>query len=153
MLKKGDKAPDFRLSDSNGTEIKLSDFAGYTVVVYFYPKDNTSGCTAEAKDFTALAKEFKKKNAVIIGISADSAASHKKFEEKHELKVLLLSDPDKEVIQRYGVWQKKKLYGKESMGIVRTTFVIDGSGMIADVFEKVKVAGHAEKVYDSVCSL
>lgn len=153
MLKKGDKAPDFRLSDSNGTEIKLSDFAGYTVVVYFYPKDNTSGCTAEAKDFTALAKEFKMKNTVIIGISADSAASHKKFEEKHELKVLLLSDPDKEVIQRYGVWQKKKLYGKESMGIVRTTFVIDGSGMIADVFEKVKVAGHAQKVLETVCSL
>jgi thioredoxin-dependent peroxiredoxin len=153
MLKKGDRAPDFRLSDSNGTEIKLSDFAGYTVVIYFYPKDNTSGCTAEAKDFTALVKEFKKKNTVIIGISADSAVSHKKFEEKHDLKVLLLSDPDKEVIQKYGVWQKKKLYGKESMGIVRTTFVIDGNGTIADVFEKVKVAGHAQKVLETVCSL
>jgi thioredoxin-dependent peroxiredoxin len=153
MLKKGDKAPEFRLQDSKGTEIKLSDFLGSTVVLYFYPKDNTSGCTTEALDFSALSDKFRKKNAVIIGISPDSVASHKKFEEKHGLKVLLLSDTEKEVLQKYGVWQLKKMCGRESMGVVRTTIVIDKNGRIADIFEKVKVAGHADKVYESVCEL
>lgn len=153
MLKKGDKAPDFRLQDSNGTEIKLSDFLGNNVVLYFYPKDNTSGCTTEALDFSALSDKFRKKNAVIIGISPDSVTSHKKFEEKHGLKVLLLSDTEKDVLQKYGVWQLKKMCGRESMGVVRTTFVIDKNGKITNIFEKVKVAGHADKVYGSVCEL
>lgn len=150
MLKKGDQAPIFRLQDSNGTEIKLSDFAGSNVILYFYPKDNTSGCTTEAKDFSALYDKFKKKNTVVIGISPDSVVSHKKFEEKHGLKVLLLSDPEREAMQKYGVWQLKKMYGRESMGVVRTTFVIDKNGKITDVFEKVKVAGHADKVCELV---
>lgn len=146
MLKKGDIAPEFKLQDSHGTEIKLSDFAGYNVVLYFYPRDNTSGCTTEAKEFTELADKFKEKHAVIIGISPDSVESHRKFEEKYGLRVLLLSDPDKEVLQKYGAWQLKKLYGKESMGVVRTTYLISSDGKIAEVFEKVKAAGHAENV-------
>jgi peroxiredoxin len=153
MLKKGDKAPDFTLLDANGTEVKLSDFKGSNVVLYFYPKDNTSGCTNEAKDFSALEKEFKKKKAIVIGISPDSAASHKKFIEKHDLKVNLLADPEKVALGKYGVWQLKKMCGRESMGVVRTTFVINKDGVITDVFEKVKVAGHADKVMDSVCSI
>lgn len=150
MLKKGDKAPEFKLMDSHGTEIKLSDFLGCNVVLYFYPRDNTSGCTTEAKEFSELADQFRKQHTVIIGVSPDSVESHRKFEEKQGLRVLLLSDPDKEVLNLYGAWQLKKLYGKESMGVVRTTYLIDTKGIITEVFEKVKAAGHAACVMERI---
>lgn len=153
MLEKGKKAPAFTLLDSNENKVKLSDFTGKKVVLYFYPKDNTSGCTKEAIEFTELLKKFEDKNTVILGVSPDSAASHKKFIEKHDLKVTLLSDPEKKVLEKYGAWQLKKMYGREYMGVVRSTYVIDEKGKIAEVFNKVRAAGHAQKVMDSVCSL
>jgi len=150
MLNIGDKAPDFRLTDSHGTEIKLSDFSGYRIVLYFYPKDNTSGCTLEAKEFTELLPEFKKENTVVLGVSPDSPASHLKFEEKQGLKIILLSDQDKEVLNQFGVWQLKKMCGKEHMGVVRTTYVIENDGKISHIFNKVKAAGHAAEVLRTI---
>lgn len=140
------KAPEFTLENSAGQQIALSGFAGKWMVLYFYPKDSTSGCTREAVDFTSLLPEFTKRNATVIGISPDSCASHVKFAKKYELTVELLSDPDHAVAELYGVWQKKKLYGKEYMGIVRSTFLIDSKGNIGASWEKVAVAGHAEAV-------
>ncbi|ACL03897.1 alkyl hydroperoxide reductase/ Thiol specific antioxidant/ Mal allergen [Desulfatibacillum aliphaticivorans] len=145
----GDKAPDFCLKDGNENEVCLKDFAGKWTVLYFYPRDNTSGCTTEALEFTALLPEFEKNNAAVIGVSKDSTASHKKFTDKHSLGVTLLSDPDKEVLEKYGAWRLKKMYGKESMGVVRSTFLIDPKGKIHTAWGRVgKAAGHAQKVLD-----
>ena len=146
MLEKGMKAPAFTLPDSDGKSVSLSDFAGKTVVLYFYPKDNTPGCTRQACAFKAKNDEFKDKNAVIIGVSKDSSASHARFAEKYGLPFILLSDEKLDVIKAYGVWQEKKLYGKVNYGVVRTTFVIDGDGVITAVMPKVKPDTNAEEV-------
>ena len=147
MLEIGMKAPEFTLPDKDGKSVSLSDFAGKKVVLYFYPRDNTPGCTRQACAFAGAYEEFKKINAVIIGISKDSTASHQKFAQKHGLPFLLLSDPDLIAIQAYGVWQEKKNYGKVSMGVVRSTFVIDEAGRIEKVMPKVKPDTNAEEVF------
>jgi len=149
-LKVGDKAPEFCLPDANNKEVCLKDFRGKWLVLYFYPKDNTSGCTKEAVDFTSYFKDFKKINAAVVGVSPDSVASHVGFIDKHNLKIILLSDPGHEVLKEYGVWQKKSMYGREYYGVVRTTFVIDPKGTIKQKWEKVKVAGHADVVKEYV---
>jgi len=138
MLSIGMKAPDFALNDANGSLVRLSDFAGKKVILYFYPKDNTPGCTRQACAFAAAYAGFKQLDAVVIGISKDSVASHKKFAEKHDLPFILLADPELCAIEAYGVWQEKKLYGKVSMGVVRTTFIIDENGCIEKIMPKVK---------------
>jgi len=149
-LKLGDPAPAFTLTDQKGQAVSLSDFKGRTVVLYFYPKDSTPGCTREACGFRDARASFSKKNAVILGVSGDSAASHERFIQKFSLPFTLLSDPDKKVCSAYGVFQKKLLYGKSFLGIVRSTFVIDPKGRIARVFPKVKVDGHTEEVLEAV---
>ena len=146
MLEEGTKAPEFTLPDKDGNSVSLADFAGKKVVLYFYPKDNTPGCTRQACAFAGAYEEFKKINAVVIGISKDSVASHQKFAEKHGLPFILLSDPELTAIQAYGVWQEKKLYGKVSMGVVRSTFVIDENGMIEKVMTKVKPDTNAAEI-------
>lgn len=146
MLEKGMKAPDFALSDKDGNIVRLSDFAGKKVVLYFYPKDNTPGCTRQACAFAAAYDEFARKNAVVIGVSRDGAQSHAKFAEKYNLPFILLSDPDHAVTEAYGAWQEKKLYGKVSMGVARSTFVIDEHGNIASVMPKVKPDTNAAEV-------
>ena len=138
MLEIGTKAPEFTLSDKDGNTVSLSDFTGKKVVLYFYPKDNTPGCTRQACAFAAAYEGFKAKDVVVIGISKESVASHLKFAQKYDLPFILLSDPDLQAIQAYGVWQEKKLYGKVSMGVVRTTFIIDELGNIEKVMPKVK---------------
>ena len=153
MLKIGDKAPDFCLPNQDSEEICLRDFAGSWVVLYFYPKDNTPGCTTEALDFTALKSEFEKEGATILGVSPDSIKRHQNFITKKELQITLLSDEDKEVAQKYGVWQLKKLYGEEYMGIVRSTFLIDPDGNIAEIWTKIKVKEHAQKVLEKLKEL
>jgi len=145
-LHEGDRAPAFLLKDDNGESVKLSDLKGSKVVLYFYPKDDTPGCTKEACSFRDGFSEMKKKGAVVLGVSADSVESHVKFKEKFKLNFPLLSDPDKEVINAYGVWKEKSLYGRKFMGIERTTFVIDESGKIKKIFPKVKVDGHYDEV-------
>ncbi|MBQ3149681.1 MAG: thioredoxin-dependent thiol peroxidase [Clostridia bacterium] len=146
MLEKGMKAPDFTLKDKNGNDVSLSDFIGKKVVLYFYPKDNTPGCTRQACAFAGAYKGFTEKGVEVIGISRDSVASHQKFAEKHSLPFILLSDPELQAIQSYGVWQEKKLYGKVSMGVVRTTFIIDENGIIDTVMPKVKPDTNAEEI-------
>ena len=146
LLEVGAKAPDFTLSDAEGNSVSLSDFAGKKVVLYFYPKDNTPGCTRQACAFAGAFEEFKQIDAVVIGVSKDSAASHKKFAEKYDLPFILLSDPELTAIQAYGVWQEKKLYGKVGMGVVRSTFVIDESGVIETVMPKVKPDTNAAEI-------
>ncbi len=146
MLEVGMKAPDFTLQDKDGNTISLSDFYGRKVVVYFYPKDNTPGCTRQACAFAANYDGFQKKNVVVIGISKDSIVSHQKFAAKHDLPFILLSDPELTAIQAYDVWKEKKLYGKVSMGVVRSTYVIDESGMIEKVMPKVKPDTNAEEI-------
>ena len=146
MLEVGMKAPEFTLNDKNGNPVCLSDFLGKKVVVYFYPKDNTPGCTRQACAFAAAYEGFKSRDVVVIGISKDSVASHLKFAQKHELPFILLSDPELQAIQVYGVWQEKKLYGKVSMGVVRTTFVIDEQGNIEKVMPKVKPDTNAAEI-------
>ncbi len=143
MLETGMQAPDFTLPDKEGVERKLSDFRGKKVVIYFYSKDNTSGCTRQAQAFAALYDEFKATGAEVIGISKDSAASHLRFAEKHSLPFVLLSDPERQAIEAYGVWQEKKLYGKVSMGVVRTTFILDENGVILRIMSKVKPDANA----------
>ena len=138
MLETGMKAPDFSLPDQDGNTVRLSDFQGKKVVLYFYPKDNTPGCTRQACAFAASYEQFKARDIVVIGISKDSAASHLKFAQKYDLPFILLSDPELQAIQAYGVWQEKKLYGKVSMGVVRTTYIIDEQGNIEKVMPKVK---------------
>lgn len=146
MLEVGSKAPKFTLPDKDSNSVSLTDFAGRKVVLYFYPKDNTPGCTRQACAFAAAYEEFKKINAVIIGVSKDSVASHQKFAEKHGLPFILLSDPELTAIQAYGVWQEKKLYGKVSMGVVRSTFIIDENGVIEMVMPKVKPDSNAADI-------
>lgn len=140
MLDIGTKAPGFTLPDQNGTEHSLSEYRGQKVVLYFYPRDNTAGCTKQACGYAELYPQFKEKGAVVIGISKDGVASHKKFEEKYGLPFTLLSDTERKVIEAYGVWQEKKNYGKVSMGVVRTTYLIDENGIIIRAQEKVKTA-------------
>lgn len=146
MLKIGDKAPEFTLKDKDGNEVSLSDFAGKKVVVYFYPKDNTPGCTKQACAFAGLYGEFQKRGVEVIGISRDSSASHSKFAEKYSLPFILLSDPELTAIQACGVWQEKKLYGKTTMGVARTTFLIDEQGRIEKVMPKVKPDTNAAEI-------
>ena len=138
MLEVGTKAPEFTLPDKDGNSVSLSDFLGKKVVLYFYPKDNTPGCTKQACAFAVSYEGFKAKNVAVIGVSKDSVASHQKFAAKYDLPFLLLSDPELQAIQAYGVWQEKKLYGKVSMGVVRSTYLIDEQGVIARVMPKVK---------------
>ena len=142
----GEEAPNFCLKNQFGEETCLNNFRGKWVVLYFYPKDNTPGCTKEAKDFTEHLKDFEKLEAVIIGVSPDSVESHKKFAEKHGLKILLLSDPDHKVLEIYGVWGKKKRFGREYFGVIRSTFLIDPNGVIRHIWRNVRVAGHVEEV-------
>jgi peroxiredoxin Q/BCP len=150
MLKNGDQAPEFSLQDKNGNTVSLSDFKGKKVVLYFYPKDNTPGCTRQACAFTELYSEFQNRNIEVIGVSRDSIASHIKFAEKYGLPFTLLSDPNLEAIQSYGVWQEKKLYGKVSFGVVRTTFIIDEQGMIEKVMPKVKPDTNASEILANI---
>ena len=138
MLEVGTKAPEFTLPDKDGNPVRLADYLGKKVVLYFYPKDNTPGCTKQACAFAASYEGFKAKNVAVIGVSKDSVASHQKFAAKYDLPFLLLSDPELQAIQAYGVWQEKKLYGKVSMGVVRSTYLIDEQGVIARVMPKVK---------------
>ena len=146
MLEVGTKAPDFTLPDQNGDLHSLSEYKGKKIILYFYPKDNTPGCTKQACGFAERYPQFIEKGAVVLGISKDSVASHKKFEEKYGLPFTLLSDPELKVIQAYDVWQEKKNYGKTYMGVVRTTYLIDEEGKIAKAFDKVKAADNPEQM-------
>ncbi len=149
-LQPGDKAPDFTLPRDGGSNVSLSDFSGKNVVLYFYPKDSTSGCTIEAVDFTALEKEFAALNTVVIGMSPDSVKSHDNFVAKQNLTVILASDTEKEVLEAYGVWQEKSMYGRKYMGVQRTTYLIGPDGTVLKTWTKVKAKGHAEAVLDAV---
>ena len=146
MLSIGDKAPNFTLQDKNGQAVSLSDFASKTVVLYFYPRDNTPGCTKQACAFAGLYQQFQQKGVEVIGISKDSVASHIKFAEKYNLPFVLLSDPELTAIQPFGVWQEKKMCGKTSMGVVRTTFIIDEQGIIRQIMPKVKPDTNAAEI-------
>lgn len=148
MLEVGTKAPDFKLQDKDGKEVALSDFIGKKVVLYFYPKDNTPGCTRQACAFAGLYNEFQKKGVEVIGISKDSVASHIKFAEKYNLPFILLSDSELSAIKAYGVWQEKKMYGKVTMGVVRTTFIIDENGNIEKIMPKVKPDTNAAEILE-----
>lgn len=150
MLEVGMKAPDFTLLDKDGKSVSLSDFLGKKVVLYFYPKDNTPGCTRQACAFAGAYSEFQKRGVEVIGVSKDSVASHVKFAEKHQLPFVLLADPERIAIEAYGVWQEKKMCGKVSMGVVRTTFLIDEEGRIADVMPKVKPDTNAAEVLEAL---
>lgn len=149
-LQVGRKAPSFKLQASTGGQVALTDYRGQVVVIYFYPKDNTPGCTLEAQDFQAALPRFKRLGAAVLGVSKDSLASHGKFAEKCKLAFPLLSDPDAEVITAYGAWGEKNMYGKKIEGILRTTVVIDGEGKVARVFPGVKVKGHVDAVLEAV---
>ena len=146
MLKENDVAPKFSLTADDGSTVRLSALRGQTVVLYFYPKDDTPGCTKEACEFRDRSKDLNKSDAVVLGVSPDSVESHKKFREKFGLDFRLLADPDHKVAEAYGVWQLKSMYGRKYWGIARTTFVINEKGRIARIFEKVKPAGHAAEV-------
>jgi thioredoxin-dependent peroxiredoxin len=150
MLKPGEKAPDFSLIADNGETVSLKDYRGKKVVLYFYPKDMTSGCTVEACDFRDNIKKIEKKNTVVIGVSADDTKSHVKFRDKYKLPFTLLSDVNKKILEGYGVWQEKSMYGRKYMGIVRTTFIIDEKGKIEKVYDKVKVDGHVDEILESL---
>lgn len=152
-LKIGVQAPEFSLPDNDNKIYKLNDLKGKWVVLYFYPKDNTPGCTLEAKDFTEKIKEFEKRNAIIIGVSPDSPKSHCNFIEKHNLSVKLLSDENHSVLEKYGVWQLKKRYGREYYGVERSTFLINPEGKISYLWRSVNVQGHAEEVLKKLDSL
>lgn len=148
MLEVGTKAPEFTLPDKDGNNVSLSDFRGKKVVLYFYPKDNTPGCTRQACAFASAYDRFRTADIVVIGISKDSTASHQKFAAKYDLPFLLLSDPELQAIQAYGVWQEKKLYGKVSMGVVRSTFLIDENGVVTHALPKVKPDTNAAQVLE-----
>lgn len=150
MLEVGTKAPDFTLPDQNGETHSLSNYKGRTVILYFYPRDNTPGCTKQACGFGERYPQFQEKGAVILGVSKDSVASHKKFEEKYALPFTLLSDTDLEVIKAYDVWKEKKNYGKVSMGVVRTTYLIDENGIIVKAMDKVKAADNPQEMLDAL---
>ncbi|MGD9802131.1 MAG: peroxiredoxin [Hyphomicrobiaceae bacterium] len=153
MIEAGQKAPDFDLPTDSGDNVKLSKLKGRPVVVYFYPKDDTSGCTKEAQAFSELTEQFKALGARVIGISPDTAASHAKFRAKYDLTVDLAADPDRKVIEAYGVWVEKSMYGRKYMGVDRSTFLVDATGKIARVWRKVKVPGHATEVLEAVKAL
>lgn len=153
MLKEGQKAPELDLPSSAGGRVRLTDLKGQTVVVYFYPKDATPGCTREACSFRDARAPLKKRGVAVLGISPDSLAAHAKFKEKYALDFPLLSDPDKAVAKKYGAFGEKVLYGKKSMGIIRSTFVIDGAGIVRKVFPKVRVDGHVEQVIAALDAL
>jgi peroxiredoxin Q/BCP len=144
LITEGEKAPNFTLKSDEDKEVSLNDFRGKKVVLYFYPKDGTPGCTNEAKDFRDNVKEFEQENTVIVGVSKDSVESHQKFKQKHNLPFTLLSDPEGSVLDLYGVWKEKSLYGRTFMGTERTTFLIDEKGVVKKAYRKVKVKGHAE---------
>ncbi|HEY2734870.1 MAG TPA: thioredoxin-dependent thiol peroxidase [Polyangiales bacterium] len=146
MLDVGKRAPAFSLQDSDGNEVSLKDFRGKRVVLYFYPRDNTPGCTIEAQDFQKALPQFKKRNAVVLGVSRDSLSSHCKFRDKFDLTFPLLSDPDHAVLEAYGAWGEKTLYGKKSLGVIRSTVLIDEQGKVLQLFPSVKVKGHVEAV-------
>jgi thioredoxin-dependent peroxiredoxin len=152
-IKAGDKAPGFTAPADGGREVSLAQFAGKPVVLYFYPKDDTPGCTKQAIGFSDLADEFAAAGAVVIGVSKDTAAKHDKFRDKHGLKVILASDADTDICERYGVWVEKSMYGKTYLGIERATFLIGADGAVARVWRKVKVPGHVEEVLDAVRAL
>ena len=149
----GKAAPAFTLETDTGETVSLKDFKGRNVVLYFYPKDDTSGCTTEACEFKELMPRFAKDSAVILGVSPDSVKSHRKFKEKYELNFTLLADTEKVVAEAYGVWKEKSMYGRKYMGVERTTFLIDAKGVLRHVFEKVKPAGHAEEVATAIAAL
>lgn len=153
MLEEGQKAPDFSLLTDQGETVALAALSGRRVVLYFYPKDDTSGCTAEGKDFTRLAGAFAAAGATVVGISPDGVASHQRFKQKHQLDVVLAADEDKAVAAAYGVWVEKSMYGRKYMGVERATFLVDGEGRLARIWRKVKVPGHAEEVLAAVRAL
>lgn len=153
MIELNSKAPDFTLLNQDDIEVRLKDFSGKWIVLYFYPKDNTPGCTTEACDFTEQLPEFEEINAVVLGVSADSTQKHRNFIEKKALKITLLSDPSTEMMQSYGVWGLKKNYGKEYMGIVRSTYIIDPEGVVKASWTKVRVKGHVETVKEKLKEL
>lgn len=153
MLQEGQPAPDFELPTDDGGPVRLSGLKGHPVVVYFYPKDDTSGCTAEARDFSCMIDDFKKAGATVIGISPDSVAKHAKFRKKYDLDVRLGADEDKSVVEAYGVWVEKSMYGRKYMGVDRSTFLVDKAGRLARIWRKVKVPGHAAEVLAAVKSL
>lgn len=153
VLEVGQPAPDFCLPNQDDEEVCLRDLRGKWVVLYFYPKDNTSGCTREAVDFTEHLDAFRARNAIILGVSPDSTRSHRNFCNKHNLKITLLSDPEHSVLEAYGVWQLKRMYGREYWGVVRTTYLINPEGKIAWVWPKVKVKGHVEAVLQKLSEL
>jgi thioredoxin-dependent peroxiredoxin len=146
MIQVGKRAPAFTLENSDGKKVSLKDFAGKRVVLYFYPRDNTPGCTVEAQDFERALPQLKKRNAVVLGVSPDSLASHCKFRDKFTLSFELLSDPEHSVLEKYGAWGEKTLYGKKSVGVIRTTVVVDDAGTVQRVFPKVRVNGHVDAV-------
>lgn len=150
MLEVGKKAPDFSLLNQDEKKISLKDYVGQKVVLYFYPKDDTSGCTKEACSFSDDLPKFSKIDAVILGVSPDSVKSHKKFSEKYKLKFDLLADDEKNVVEKYGVWKEKSIYGRKYMGVERTTFIIDEKGKIKKIFNKVKVDGHNKEVLEAL---
>ena len=150
MLEIGTKAPAFTLPDQDGSMVSLKDFKGQKVVLYFYPKDNTPGCTKQACNFGELFPQFREKGAVVIGVSKDSVASHKKFQEKFGLPFTLLSDPELKAIQAYDVWKEKNMYGKKTMGVVRSTYLIDEKGIIVKAFGKVKAAENPKQMLDAL---
>jgi peroxiredoxin Q/BCP len=153
MLKEGQKAPSFRLSSGDGGSVALEDYRGTPVVVYFYPKDDTPGCTREACAFRDSQAQIRKTGAIVLGVSPDSVASHQKFRDKYKLSFPLLSDPDKGVAKKFGAYGEKTLYGKKVVGMIRSTFIIDGDGIVRKVFPKVRVDGHAEKVLEALQKL
>ena len=153
MIEEGKKAPAFSLPASTGGKVALSDYVGKRLVLYFYPKDSTPGCTTEAHDFQAAESRLSALSAAVLGVSKDSLASHQKFSEKCGLGFPLLSDPDGAVIEKYGAWGEKNLYGKKSMGIVRTTVVIDERGVVRKIFRNVRVNGHVEQVLETLAAL
>jgi len=144
LVNEGEEAPDFTLLADDGRKVSLKDYRDKKVVLYFYPKDGTPGCTREAIEFSKIAKEFEKEGAIILGVSKDSVKSHQKFKQKHELPFTLLSDPEGKVLDLYGVWKKKSLYGRTFMGTERTTFLIDEKGIVKKIYRKVKAKGHAQ---------
>ncbi|KMO85260.1 peroxiredoxin [Megasphaera cerevisiae DSM 20462] len=150
MLKAGSRAPDFTLPDQNGDEVSLSSFQGKKVILYFYAKDNTAGCTKQACGFADLFPHFEEKEAVVIGVSKDSVASHKKFAMKYQLPFILISDPELYAIQAYDVWKEKNMYGKKIMGVIRTTYLIDEQGIIVQAFGKVKAAANPQQMLDQL---
>lgn len=152
MLKNGIQAPDFKFINLEGEEVRLSDYLGKKVVLYFYPRDNTPGCTRQAVAFANEYDKYLEKDIIVIGVSKDSEKSHDKFREKHSLPFILISDPDLDVIQMYDVWQEKKMYGKTSMGVVRTTYLINEKGIIEKVYEKVKPDNNALEILEYVNS-